>query len=367
MKRGLFLLGGLLVASVSIAQDLPENPEPGKCYVRCTTPDVYANETVTVTIKPAYKVLKTVPATFKTVTERVMIKPESKKLTIIPEKWGTEEVSYDSKSGGNTLRITPASFSSSSETIEIKPEYAQWELGAPAPDCDSGNPDDCRYWCYKGYPAEYTTVSTEVLSNDASSNKTPIPTQTKTYTRRVLLEPSRVEETVIPAEYAQITKTVVDVDAHVIEETVPAVTKTITKEVLKQKGGLTTWREVECTLVEYSALPINWEFGSAVLTPEAKRIIDERLMPVLRQNPGVKLEIASHTDSRGSASANKDLSERRAKAVANYLISKGVNSSLLVANGYGESKLLNRCADGVTCTEREHAANRRTEFRLINN
>jgi len=135
---------------------------------------------------------------------------------------------------------------------------------------------------------------------------------------------------------------------------------------LKTKGGLTTWKEVECSLVEYQALPINWNLGSASLTSEAKRIIDSRLMPVLQQNPGAKLEIASHTDSRGTSSSNQALSERRAKAVADYLISKGVNSSLLVANGYGENKLKNRCADGVACTEREHASNRRTEFRLIN-
>ena len=174
-------------------------------------------------------------------------------------------------------------------------------------------------------------------------------------------------EEIIPAEFKTITKTVLDKDAYTTEETVPAVTKTLTKEVLKEKGGLTTWKEVECALVEYQALPINWNSGSATLTAAAKNIIDTRLMPVLAQNPGVKVELASHTDSQGGAQSNQDLSERRAKAVADYLISKGVNSSLLVANGYGETKLLNRCKDGVSCTAREHAANRRTQFRLINN
>jgi len=320
MKKVLFVFA-FMSAAVAVAQDLPENPEPGKCYVRCTTPDVYVNETVTLTLKPAYKVLKTIPATFKTVTERVEVKAAGKKLTVVPEKWGTETVTYVAKEGGNTLKITPANFKPSSETIEIKPAYAQWELGAAAPDCASGNPDDCRYWCYKGYPAEFTTI----------------------------------------------TKTVLDKDAYTVEETVPAVTKTVSKEVLKTKGGLTTWNEVECSLVEYQALPINWNLGSASLTSEAKRIIDTRLMPVLQKNPGVKLEIASHTDVRGNGSNNQDLSERRAKAVADYLITKGVNSSLLVANGYGENKVKNRCREGVTCTEREHAVNRRTEFRLINN
>ena len=156
-------------------------------------------------------------------------------------------------------------------------------------------------------------------------------------------------------------------DAATTEEVIPATYTTVTKEVLKQKGGLTTWREVECALVEYQALPINWNLGSATLTSQAKQLIDSRLLPLMAQNPGVKVEIASHTDSRGTSSSNQDLSERRAQAVVNYLISKGTNNSLLVANGFGERRLKNRCKDGVSCTEREHAANRRTEFRLINN
>lgn len=366
MKKVLFIVALFTTAFMS-AQDLPANPEPGKCYVRCTTPDVYTNETTSVVVKPAYKVLKTVPATYKTVTERVLVKEEGKKLSVVPAKWGTETVTYVSKEGANSLKIVPASFRPSSETIEIKPAYAQWELGSPAPDCASGNPDDCRYWCYKGYPAEYTTVSTQLVANDASTQQTAIAAKNASYTKRVMVEPARVVEEIIPAVYETITRTVLDKDAYTVEETIPAVTETITKEVLQTKGGLTTWKEVECSLVEYQALPINWNLGSSTLTSEAKRIIDSRLMPVLQQNPGTKLEIASHTDARGGASPNQDLSEKRAKAVADYLISKGVNSSLLVANGYGERKLKNRCADGVSCTEREHAANRRTEFRLINN
>ena len=367
MKKLLLLGLGLMIANIAMAQDLPTNPEPGKCYVRCTTPDVYVNETVQVMVQPAYKRLRTVPAQYETVTERVMVKAAGKKLRVIPEKWGTETVTYVKKQGASSMSVVPASFSNDAETIEIKPAYAQWELGAPAPDCDSSNPNDCRYWCYKGYPAEYTTVPVTRLVNDASANRSPIAERTATYTKRVVVEPARVVEEEIPAEYSNITRTVMVKDAEVVEETIPAQYKTVTKEVLQTKGGLTTWKEVECELVEYQALPINWNLGSATLTGEAKRLIDTRLMPVLAQNPGVKLEIASHTDSRGSKSSNQDLSERRAQAVVNYLQTKGVNPSLLVANGYGENRLKNRCSDGVSCTEREHAANRRTEFRLINN
>ena len=367
MKNFIFIGFLLAFSTVVFSQDLPTNPEPGKCYVRCTTPDVYVNETVQIITKPAYKKLRIVPAEYRTETERVMVKSAGKKLKVIPEKWGTETITYLKKQGANTLNITSAKFGTDTETLEIKPEYAQWELGAPAPDCDSSNPNDCRYWCYKGYPAEFTTVSVTRLLNDASFSSNPITEKSATYTKRVVVEEASVIEVEIPAEYATITRTVLVKDAYTVEEVVPSVYKSITKEVLQSKGGLTSWKEVECALVEYQALPINWNLNSATLTTEAKRLIDTRLMPVLQQNPGVKLEIASHTDSRGSDVFNKDLSERRAKAVAKYLESKGVNSSLLVANGYGETRLKNRCADGVSCTERDHSVNRRTEFRLINN
>ena len=167
----------------------------------------------------------------------------------------------------------------------------------------------------------------------------------------------------MPQKTATYKKTVLASDARVEEVTVPAVNKTVTKEVLQTKGGLTSWAEVDCKLVAYNDLNVNWELGSATLTAASKREIDAKLLPVLQN--GVSVEIASHTDSRGSKESNRSLSERRAQAVTNYLISKGINSSRIVSNGFGETRLTNRCSDGVSCTEREHLANRRTQFRVI--
>jgi len=365
--RKLFFWGLTLATSTIFSQDLPTNPEPGKCYVRCTTPDVYENQEVQVLISPAYKKLRVVPATYKNVTEEVMVKAPSKILKVIPAVWGTESTSYVKKEGASTLSISPAKLATSSETIEIKPAYSRWELGAKAPDCASADPNDCRYWCYKGYPAEYKTIKTSVLSNDASVSSNPIAEKVGSYTTKVITQPARVEEIEIPAKYASITRSVVDTPATTTEVIVEAVYKTVSKEVLKTKGGLTQWKEVECALLEYTDLNITWNLGSATLTSSSKTEIDAKLLPVLNNNVGSKVEIASHTDARGSADSNQVLSERRAQAVSNYLIGKGINPSRLVSNGYGERQLLNRCADGVSCTEREHRANRRTQFRLINN
>ncbi len=554
MKKTLLTILSFVVCFAAFGQDLPTNPEPGKCYVRCVTPDVWVNQDVTLQVAPAYKKLSTVPATFSTITEEVVVanasqrlevvpavyetqtfevvvqeasqrlekiasrtetqtetvvvkeasqrlelvpavyetqtfevvtqpashrlemvpavyetqnvtvvtKEASQRLEVIPAEYGTETIAYKKKEYGTSLKVVPASFSPNYQVIEIKPATAKWEMSdTPAADCASSDPNDCRYWCYKSVPAQNITINTTDLQADASFVRTPdcdtstnpdcgmssytrkivvtpastrvidipqetktvkktvmvtppssrvidipevkktmkrvvmvtppttrvidipqetktvtrtviipestqvvdIPAKTKTMKRVVMVTPPTTRAIDIPEKTSTIKKTILSEDSKVVETVVPAITKTVTKEVLQTKGGLTTWKEVDCKLVEYNDLNINWNLGSATLTQAAKREIDTKLLPALAD--GVSVEIASHTDSRGSKESNRLLSERRAQAVSNYLISKGINSSRIVSNGYGETRLLNRCSDGVSCTESEHLSNRRTQFRVI--
>jgi outer membrane protein OmpA-like peptidoglycan-associated protein len=555
MKKILFSGLLLMFGATAFAQDLPENPEPGKCYVRCKTPEVWKNQDITIEVSPAYKRIVTHPAEYRTATERVLVsegkqelvvipakyemrdvtvvtkeassylvkvpaktstvsetivveeasqrlevvpaqyenrdvtivvkeatqrieivpaqyenrdvtvvsKEASQRLEVIPATYGTETITYRKREYGNSLKVVPAVFGRDSEVIEMKAQSARWEMSEKAPDCESSDPNDCRYWCFKEVPAQYQTVQKTTLSSDASVISTPdctnnsdgkncgdatytkrvlknqpttrvisipevttvvkkrvmvtppstrvvtIPEVTKTISKRVMVTPPTTRVISIPQKTKTFTKTVttpettrtVDVpqttkivkkrvmvtppttrtvqsdpvystikkttlvkDAWTEDVAVAAKYKTITKEVLVNKGGLTTWKEVECELLSNTILPINWNLGSATLTSAAKSIIDSRLLPVLKDGTAVALE--SHTDSRGSKVNNQNLSERRAQAVTNYLISKGVNPSQLTGNGYGESKLTNRCADGVSCTEAQHRANRRTSFRVVN-
>jgi outer membrane protein OmpA-like peptidoglycan-associated protein len=90
-----------------------------------------------------------------------------------------------------------------------------------------------------------------------------------------------------------------------------------------------------------------------------------KILDVMIQNPSIKIDIRSHTDSRDTAAYNEKLSERRAASTKAWLIKNGIDQSRLTAKGYGESQLVNKCADGVECTEEEHQANRRSEFVII--
>ena len=111
---------------------------------------------------------------------------------------------------------------------------------------------------------------------------------------------------------------------------------------------------------------IYYEYKKSELTDTSKMIIDSVLLKLLNDNPHIILEISSHTDSVGSFNYNYHLSQRRAKSVVDYLISNGIESAQLKAQGYGELKPIvhNTNLDGSDNVE-GRAMNRRTEFRII--
>ena len=99
--------------------------------------------------------------------------------------------------------------------------------------------------------------------------------------------------------------------------------------------------------------------------PAASQGQIEKLAGLLSRNPDIKVELSSHTDSRGDEMLNNTLSQKRAESIVHFLVSKGISPIRLFPKGYGESRLINNCADGVQCSEYDHGKNRRTEFRIV--
>ena len=91
----------------------------------------------------------------------------------------------------------------------------------------------------------------------------------------------------------------------------------------------------------------------------------EKIVAVMNEFPKIKIDIRSHTDSRQTAQYNEALSDRRAKSTREWLIKNGIDASRLTAKGYGESQLINKCSDGVQCSEADHQLNRRSEFIVV--
>lgn len=107
--------------------------------------------------------------------------------------------------------------------------------------------------------------------------------------------------------------------------------------------------------------PIYYNFDKSNIRPDAINPLDH-IVQLMIENPGWKLEISSHTDSRGSDSYNMKLSQRRAASVMKYLAEHGIDVNRLTAQGFGETRLVNNCSNGVPCSAAAHQLNRRSEF-----
>ncbi len=111
--------------------------------------------------------------------------------------------------------------------------------------------------------------------------------------------------------------------------------------------------------------PIYFDFDKVTIRTDAKSELD-KIVKIMLENPAIIVEANAHTDSWGSASYNKILSQRRAQATVDYIVSKGIDPSRITGKGYGEERLLNNCEDPAKCSRSENQLNRRTEFVIAN-
>ncbi len=111
-------------------------------------------------------------------------------------------------------------------------------------------------------------------------------------------------------------------------------------------------KSIEFLLNKYEIMPKSAE--------ELDKVVD-----IMKKNPTLVVEFGAHTDSRGPDEWNMELSIKRAEEVVRYIVSKGIDYNRIYGKGYGETMPLNRCVNGVECTDAEHLVNRRTEFFIL--
>lgn len=127
------------------------------------------------------------------------------------------------------------------------------------------------------------------------------------------------------------------------------------KEIIKEEKGI----------VKLETETIFFDFDKYYIKPEAAQELD-KLVEVMTEYADLVIKIESHTDAIGSKVYNKYLSDRRAKATRDYIVSHGIDPSRIQsAVGYGEERLLNDCGDGARCPRYMHQANRRSEFIVV--
>ena len=161
----------------------------------------------------------------------------------------------------------------------------------------------------------------------------------------------------------------------------------IIKEIIKDGEGVFKFKLIESERIQLSTIAeedfdpwnnlkfteakkeieiienIYYESGSYKILL-ATELVLAKAIDAMQKNPTLMLEVQSHTDATAGDEYNMELSQKRANTVADYIVSKGIDKKRLTAKGFGETQILNRCTNGVDCSDEEHRQNRRTVFKL---
>jgi hypothetical protein len=170
------------------------------------------------------------------------------------------------------------------QTLEliVSPEHSQWEATIPE-DCESEDPNDCQVLCYRTYQAETIIIYKPI--NDTLG--TP----------------------------------------HTVE---------VEFERLVQKGGLTSFEEIDCTLMSFSEIPLNWDIeDQSALTPQDKGILDEQIVDLLRDNESFRIQIDVYTQSNGQPDELQDIASTRVSSIIEHLKDRFINTDRVVTKAWG--------------------------------
>lgn len=133
------------------------------------------------------------------------------------------------------------------------------------------------------------------------------------------------------------------------------------KEILAQEKDVV--KDKERLIIKTD--PIYFDYNMWYIRKESKVVLG-RVVELMKKYPGMVIEIGSHTDSRGNAKFNENLSQKRANSTREFIIQSGIDSKRVTAKGYGESVPIIKCKTDDACSEEDHELNRRSEFVIKN-
>jgi len=141
-----------------------------------------------------------------------------------------------------------------------------------------------------------------------------------------------------------------------LEQKIEEATDNLAPKSMEEEDGV----PLQVVELEY----INYSLDKTDINPDAAATLN-KLIAFLKEYPDLEIRIESHTDSRGSDEYNMVLSKKRARAAFDYVVSQGIDPKRLLYQGYGETRLLNNCTNGVDCTEEQHEVNRRSIVKVV--
>jgi outer membrane protein OmpA-like peptidoglycan-associated protein/tetratricopeptide (TPR) repeat protein len=116
----------------------------------------------------------------------------------------------------------------------------------------------------------------------------------------------------------------------------------------------------------YAVKNVYYDLDRYQIRPDARIALDE-LVALMKRNPSITILTSSHTDSRATEQYNRTLSLKRGETAKSYLVARGISPNRISVEYYGKTRLVNRCYDGIPCSEENQQLNRRTEFDVILN
>ena len=202
-----------LTASAAAPMGLPPGAQAGECYVRAVVPAQYDAVTEQVLKKGAASRIEVVPAQFQDVEERILVRPASTRLEAVPPVFEDVEEQVLVRPATTRLESIPATYTTATERVLVRAAYAVWkrssELTATERAQQAVDPGAGDILCLVEVPAEYRTVTSEVLATPATTREIQVPAEYETVTVRKMVTPARTTTVEIPAEYETVTRQVV--------------------------------------------------------------------------------------------------------------------------------------------------------------
>ncbi len=239
---------------------VPANARPGECYSRCIAPARYKTVTERVLVRPATEKIITIPGKYRWVekqvvakeaserietrpprfedrTVRIIVKPASVRLRVIPARYETRQDQVVIKPASTRTITTPPVFRTVKQRILVQAASNKWIRTAVPCTLDDVKLGltDCETLCLVETPAMYKTVIKKILVTPPVTKTVTIPAEFETITRTVVVSPARTVQEPVPAEYKTITKTVMVEPAKTRRIPIPAEYKTIrVKQVVQE-------------------------------------------------------------------------------------------------------------------------------------
>jgi peptidoglycan hydrolase-like protein with peptidoglycan-binding domain len=227
----------------------PPNPKAGECYARVLIPATYKTVSQKVLKRDAADRIEIIPARYETGSETVLVKEASSKLEIVPAVYGEVQERVLVKPATTKMVQVPAVYETVSERVLDKPAHTAWKKGPASGQSanvlSQSTTDTGEIMCLIEVPASYKTIEKRVLVTAARTDEMVIPAEYKTVTKTVVKSPATTREVVIPAKYDTVEITKIVSPAQEKRISIPAEYQTVTRTDKMSEESM-EWRQVMC-------------------------------------------------------------------------------------------------------------------------